>query len=420
MVTRDGRLKVLDFGLARLSPPTGGALDLSAMPTLPGPISSAGQVIGTVPYMAPEQLRGEPVDERHRPVRARRRALRDGDRPAPLRRRDRGRRQLRDPAGRAGAARASRRRALGRARPGDRALPREGPAPAAPARRARSSSSCAPLQRAPASEAGPAAASRRHPLARRAAVRERDARRRPGVLRGRHDRGADLRPLAPRSLRVISRTSAMRYKGVHKALPEIARELERRRRARRLGAARRRPRAASACSSSRRARDETLWSDRYDRELEDVLDLQSEVAGKVAAEIALRLTPPEARRLARRRAVNPEAHLEYMKGQHVAEATSPQAIELSLRHFQSALELDPELRAGVGRRRALPQRAGEPRHGAPGRGRRGRARRRREGRWSSTSRSPRATPSSAGSTRARSTSSARCARSSARSSSTPG
>ena len=134
----------------------------------------------------------------------------------------------------------------------------------------------------------------------------------------------------------------MRYKGVHKALPEIARE---------LGVDAVLEGSALLVGDRVRisvqlvgaSRDETLWSNRYDRKLEDVLDLQSEVAGKVAAEIELRLTAPEARRLARRRAVNPEAHLEYMKGQHVAEATSPQAIEISLRHFKKALDLDPEL-----------------------------------------------------------------------------
>jgi len=88
-------------------------------------------------------------------------------------------------------------------------------------------------------------------------------------------------------------------------------------------------------------RDETLWSQRYDRDLVDVLDLQSNVAEAVAREIALRLTVPEERQLAKRREVNPEAHIEYLKGKHEAAATSPQAIELSLRHFKRALELDP-------------------------------------------------------------------------------
>ncbi len=87
--------------------------------------------------------------------------------------------------------------------------------------------------------------------------------------------------------------------------------------------------------------DATVWTDRYDGEIEDVLDLQSRIAESVAKEIAVQVTPREASQLAKRRAVNPEAHVEYLKGRHTAAAGSPQAIELSLRHYQRALEIDP-------------------------------------------------------------------------------
>ncbi len=88
-------------------------------------------------------------------------------------------------------------------------------------------------------------------------------------------------------------------------------------------------------------RDETIWTDRYDGEIEDVLDMQNRVAETVAKEIAIQVTPSEASHLAKRRPVNPEAHVEYLKGRHVAEGSSPQAIELALRHYRRALELDP-------------------------------------------------------------------------------
>jgi serine/threonine protein kinase/Tfp pilus assembly protein PilF len=65
MVTREGRVKVLDFGLARMMGP--GASVAKGAPftaTVESPISGEGLVAGTVPYMAPEQLRGEAVDAR--------------------------------------------------------------------------------------------------------------------------------------------------------------------------------------------------------------------------------------------------------------------------------------------------------------------------------------------------------------------
>jgi serine/threonine protein kinase len=63
MLTRDGRVKILDFGLAKLEEQDVGT-DLTQAPTIAPPLSSAGQVIGTLPYMAPEQVRGETVDPR--------------------------------------------------------------------------------------------------------------------------------------------------------------------------------------------------------------------------------------------------------------------------------------------------------------------------------------------------------------------
>jgi serine/threonine-protein kinase len=143
-----------------------------------------------------------------------------------------------------------------------------------------------------------------------------------------------------RALKVISPTSVMRYKNTDKSLPEIARELN-------VDAVL----EGSALLVGNRVRisvqlvsaraDETLWADRYDRELTDVLALQSEVAASVAREIAIQLTPEEARRLTQRPTVNPEAHLEVLKSRHSTFAASKDAVDQALRHARRALELDP-------------------------------------------------------------------------------
>jgi len=64
MVTRDGRLKVLDFGLARVADPGAGDELHTIAHTIDAPLSTPGVAMGTVPYMAPEQVRGEAVDAR--------------------------------------------------------------------------------------------------------------------------------------------------------------------------------------------------------------------------------------------------------------------------------------------------------------------------------------------------------------------
>ena len=143
-----------------------------------------------------------------------------------------------------------------------------------------------------------------------------------------------------KALRVISRTSAMSYKGSSKSLPDIARELN-------VDAVL----EGSALLLANRVRvsvqlisarsDETLWAERYDRELEDVLALQGDLAATVAREIAIQTSPVEESQLSRRETVNPEAHLEYLKARHTLSAGSPEAVEVGRRHALRALEIDP-------------------------------------------------------------------------------
>ncbi len=144
-----------------------------------------------------------------------------------------------------------------------------------------------------------------------------------------------------KALRVISRTSVMTYKDSTKSLPDIARELNvdavLEGSALLLG---NRVRVSVQLVSARS--DQTLWADRYDRELKDVLALQSELAQTVAREIAIQLSPTETTQLANRSAVNPEAHLLYLKSRHLFFGGSPESMEEARRYARRALELDPD------------------------------------------------------------------------------
>ncbi len=64
MITPEGEVKVLDFGLARGSETAGSDIDLSASPTVTAAATQAGVILGTAPYMSPEQARGRVVDRR--------------------------------------------------------------------------------------------------------------------------------------------------------------------------------------------------------------------------------------------------------------------------------------------------------------------------------------------------------------------
>jgi TolB-like protein len=109
------------------------------------------------------------------------------------------------------------------------------------------------------------------------------------------------------ALRVISRTSAMRYKKTDKPVPQIARELN-------VDAViegsvlRAGDRVRITAQLIQAATDRHLWAETYDRDLRDVLALQDEVARAIASEIKVKLTPQEQTRLASTRQVNPEAH----------------------------------------------------------------------------------------------------------------
>ena len=142
------------------------------------------------------------------------------------------------------------------------------------------------------------------------------------------------------ALRVISRTSAMRFKGAGKAVPEIAGE---------LGvdavvegsALRAGDRVRITVQLVEAASDHTLWAKNYERDLTDILSLQGEVARSIADEIRVQVTPAEIARLAPKGPVNPVAHVAYLRGRHLWNRWSDGALRESLARYQEALAADP-------------------------------------------------------------------------------
>ena len=148
-------------------------------------------------------------------------------------------------------------------------------------------------------------------------------------------------------LRAISRTSAMRYKGTNKTVGEIAREL----------------RVGSVLEGSVRKvgnklrinvqlinvqKDEQLWSQSYDRELEDVFAIQSEIANKVAEALQVHLLADEKQRIERKATMNMKAYTLYLRGLHYRGERTQDGYTKAIRYFEDALKEDPKLAPAYG------------------------------------------------------------------------
>jgi len=142
------------------------------------------------------------------------------------------------------------------------------------------------------------------------------------------------------TLRVVSRTSVMRYKRTQKSIREIARELN-------VDAAvegsveRAGDRVRIRAHLIRAATDEHMWADTYERDLEDVLVLQNEVARSIAREIQVRLTPEEHAVLSSARRVDPEAYQFYLKGRYFWVKRTPESVKKAIGLFEQAIDVDP-------------------------------------------------------------------------------
>ena len=140
-----------------------------------------------------------------------------------------------------------------------------------------------------------------------------------------------------RSLRVISRTSVMRFKNSSASLPEIAKQLhvdaviE--------GSVMRSGDRVRINAQLLTANDAHLWADTFDRDLHDVLSLSSEVTRAIAERVRAQLTPLEREQLGQSRAVSEEAYEAYLQGRFLAERGE---YKKAAEYFEIAVQKEPE------------------------------------------------------------------------------
>jgi adenylate cyclase len=148
-----------------------------------------------------------------------------------------------------------------------------------------------------------------------------------------------------KGLRVIARTSTMNYKGVKKRISDIGTELK----------------VASILEGSVRksgnriratmqlidiGTEEHLWASSYDRDLDDIFAIQSEIAETVARELKVQLVESEKERLESRPTTNTEAYTLYLKGRHYWNERSEEGIRKAVEYFDRAVRIDPKFALG--------------------------------------------------------------------------
>jgi serine/threonine-protein kinase len=143
------------------------------------------------------------------------------------------------------------------------------------------------------------------------------------------------------ALRVPSRTSVMRYRKTTKSLPEIAKELG-------VDAivegsvSRNGSQVKVTAQLIDASKDKHLWADSFQRDLKDVLSLQSEVARAIAEKIRVKLTPEETTHLAASRPVDPEAYEAYLQGRYYWYRRTSEDLLKARDYFEKAISKDPE------------------------------------------------------------------------------
>jgi TolB-like protein/DNA-binding winged helix-turn-helix (wHTH) protein len=142
------------------------------------------------------------------------------------------------------------------------------------------------------------------------------------------------------SLRVISRTSAMHFKGSKETLPQIGHELQ-------VDAVvegtvtRGENRVRITAQLVEASSDHHLWARSYERDLKDVLALQDEIAQDIAEQIRVKLTPKERSLLVQVHVVDPEAYDACLRGWYWWNQFTPDGARKALDYFQKAIAKDP-------------------------------------------------------------------------------
>ena len=166
-------------------------------------------------------------------------------------------------------------------------------------------------------------------------------------------------------LRVISRTSVMRFKGTKLSVPEIARTLG-------VDALvegsviRQGSRIRVHAQLIRASTDEHIWSDEYDGELGDVLALESEVAQSIARRVEVKVTGEERARLIAAHHVSPEVYESYLKAEDQFRKSSSRAgFEQSIAYFEETIGKDTNFAPAYVGLANVYERLGSVRGGAP-------------------------------------------------------
>ena len=144
------------------------------------------------------------------------------------------------------------------------------------------------------------------------------------------------------SLRVISRTSILQYKGVRKPLPQIARELnvdavvE--------GTVMRSGNHIRITAQLIQAQtDKHLWGESFQDDVHDILRLQNDIAQAIASQIRVKLAPPQqGAALKTSRTVSLGAYESYWKGEYLLDKMTPEAVQQAADYFQDAAVKDPD------------------------------------------------------------------------------